>query len=50
MRMVQENYKGLILKGTHQLLACTDDVNIVGEDKDTTQKSTLSLLDASKWK
>jgi hypothetical protein len=41
IRRVQENQEGLILNGTHQLLAYADDVNIVGEN-------TKSLLDASK--
>jgi hypothetical protein len=45
IRRVQENQEGLILNGTHQLLAYADYVNIVGE---SIQKDTKALLDASK--
>jgi hypothetical protein len=48
IRRVQEKQEGLNLHGKNRLLACTDDVNIVGENTDNTQKNTEALLDASK--
>jgi hypothetical protein len=53
IRRFQEKHKGLKVNGTHQLLACADDVNILGENMDTIQKNTEVLLGAGKevgWK
>jgi hypothetical protein len=47
IRRVQENWEGLKLNGTLQILACVDDGNVVGENIDTI-KNTKALLDTSK--
>jgi hypothetical protein len=44
IRSVQENQEGLILNGTHQLLAYADDVNIVGENIDNIQRNTKNII------
>jgi hypothetical protein len=36
------------LNGTHQLLAYTDDVHLLGDNIDTTKKNTEALIDANK--
>jgi hypothetical protein len=48
IRKVQENQVGLKLNGTHQLLAYADDVNLLGDNIDSTKKNTETLNDASK--
>jgi hypothetical protein len=39
IRKVQENQVGLKLNGTHQLLIYADDVNLLGDNIDTTKKN-----------
>jgi hypothetical protein len=39
---------GLKLNGTHQLQAYADDVNLLGDNIDTINKNTETLIDASK--
>jgi hypothetical protein len=39
---------GLKLNGTHLLLAYADDVNLLGDNIDTINKNTETLIDASK--
>jgi hypothetical protein len=48
IRKVQENQMGLKLNATHQLLAYTDDVNLLGDNIDTIKKHVETLIDASK--
>jgi hypothetical protein len=47
-RRVQKNHKGLKLNGTYQLLTYADDINIVGENRETVKKNTEALLNAGK--
>jgi hypothetical protein len=46
--MEQENQVGLKLNGTHQLLISADDVNLLGDDIDTINSNTETVIDASK--
>jgi hypothetical protein len=40
IRKVQENQVGMKLNGTHQLLAYTDDVNLLEDNIETIKKNT----------
>jgi hypothetical protein len=48
VRKVLENQVGLKLNGTHQLLVCSDNVNLLGDNIYTMNKNTETLSDASK--
>jgi hypothetical protein len=48
IRKVQENQVGLKLNGTYQLLVYADDVNILGDNIDTTKENAQTLIDANK--
>jgi hypothetical protein len=45
---VQVRQEKVKLNGTHQLLACVDDVNIMGENTHTIKKKLKALLYANK--
>jgi hypothetical protein len=47
IRRVQVNLEGLKLNGTHQLLAYSDDVNILGGSVHAIKRNTESLIVAS---
>jgi hypothetical protein len=46
IRKVQENWVGLKLNGTHQLLSCADDMNLLGDTIYTIKKNTQTLINA----
>jgi hypothetical protein len=48
IRKVCENQVGVKLNGTHQLLAYTDDVNLLGDNIVTTEKNTETIIGAGK--
>jgi hypothetical protein len=48
IRKFQENPVQLKLNWTHQLLACADDMNLLGDNIDTVKKHIETLIDTSK--
>jgi hypothetical protein len=48
IRKVKENQVELKLNGTHQLLAYADDWNLLGDNTNTINRNTETLIDASK--
>jgi len=48
IRKVHENEVGLKFNGTHQLLFCVDDVNLLDDSTITVQENTETLVEASR--
>jgi hypothetical protein len=48
IRKIQGKQVGLKLNGTHQLLICADDVNVLGDNIGTIKKNAETLIDSSK--
>ena len=48
IRRVQVNQDGLKLNGTHQVLACADDVNVMGGSIHTVKEKAEALVAATK--
>jgi hypothetical protein len=48
IRKIHENLVDLKLNGTHQLLVCADNVNLLRDNMHTVKKKRETLIDASK--
>jgi hypothetical protein len=44
----RETRRGLILNRTHQMLVCTDDMNLLGGNIYTIKKNKETIIDANK--